>query len=127
VLVVDDDPEARALYRQILARHGVPVTEAVDGEEALARIAAEPPALVILDLMMPKVDGFEVLARLRADARTQALPVVVVTAKELTDADHTRLASADRVLAKAGDLTRLLSQDLASVLGALTPAGKDAP
>src|SRR5262249_20183499 len=68
------------------------VATAADGEAALAAVASEPPTAMVLDLMMPRVDGFEVLQTLRMQPRTRDLPVIVVTAKDLTDEDRQRLA-----------------------------------
>jgi CheY-like chemotaxis protein len=80
ILVVDDEPEIRTLLERSLAASGFVVDSAADGEEALARIAARPPALVLLDAMLPRIHGFEVARRLRADPRTRELPVVMMTA-----------------------------------------------
>jgi signal transduction histidine kinase/CheY-like chemotaxis protein len=84
VLVVDDEPAVRALVRDTLARDGVDVREAQDGVEALAAIAENQPDAVILDLVMPNVDGFHVLDRLHADPETRSLPVIVLTARRLS-------------------------------------------
>ena len=84
ILAVDDDDPTRALVAAILRGQGFRVTVAGSGEECLDRLQAELPAAIILDLMMPDMDGFEVLERLRADPRTQHVPVVVFTGKELT-------------------------------------------
>ncbi|HEY9900803.1 MAG TPA: response regulator [Pantanalinema sp.] len=117
-LVVDDDPEARQLYRQLLEREGRPLREAADGLEALRQIAARPPALIILDLMMPEMDGFEVLARIRADPRTRGIPVVIVTAKQLSEADSQRLSGARRIIQK-GKRAEATGEDLKPLLDAI--------
>ncbi len=80
VLVVDDEPEIRALLERTLGARGFTVDTAPDGEEALARVAARRPALVLLDAMLPRIHGFEVARRLRADPRTRDVPVVMMTA-----------------------------------------------
>jgi DNA-binding response OmpR family regulator len=80
ILVVDDEPEIRTLLQRTLTAHGFEVDTAPDGEEALARVAARPPALVLLDAMLPRIHGFEVARRLRADPRTREVPVVMMTA-----------------------------------------------
>ena len=80
ILVVDDEPEIRTLLERTLTAHGFEVDTAPDGEEALARVAARPPALVLLDAMLPRIHGFEVARRLRADPRTREVPVVMMTA-----------------------------------------------
>lgn len=79
ILVVDDEPANRLLLRQLLAHLGYAVREATDGEEALASVAAEPPDLILLDVHMPRLDGYEVCRRLKSDARTRLVPVVMVT------------------------------------------------
>lgn len=80
ILVVEDDPDVVSLARRWLEREGYAVREAADGQAALAALKADPlPDLVLLDVMLPKVDGFELLRRLRAEARTRALPVVMMT------------------------------------------------
>ncbi|MFD0981944.1 response regulator [Tropicimonas aquimaris] len=84
VLIVDDDPATRALFRRLLVREGWSVREAADGARALALIGEEAPGLVVLDLMMPNIDGFEVLRRLRAASGSADIPVIVATSKDLT-------------------------------------------
>lgn len=80
ILVVDDEPEIRTLLERTLAARGYEVETAPDGEEALARVAAHRPALLMLDAMLPRIHGFEVARRLRADVRTRDVPVVMMTA-----------------------------------------------
>ena len=80
VLVVDDDPSLALLAQLVLERAGFSVRRAVDGPLALEALAEDPlPDLVLLDVMLPRLDGFEVLRRIRADARTKDLPVIMVT------------------------------------------------
>src|SRR5690242_17094939 len=80
VLVVDDTPHNVKLLADLLAVKGYVVATATNGEEALSKIAADPPDLVLLDIMMPGLSGYDVCRRLRADATTALLPVVLVTA-----------------------------------------------
>jgi CheY-like chemotaxis protein len=82
VLVVDDDPAMRDLVRRALEKEGIPVVEAEHGRAALERVARQAPALILLDLMMPEMDGFEFLAELRRQEAWRRIPVVIVTAKE---------------------------------------------
>ena len=89
ILVVEDEKDIRELVRYHLEQENYAVREADTGEKALAQIASERPALVVLDLMLPGVDGLEVCRRLRAAEATRALPVVMLTAKA---------AEVDRVL-----------------------------
>jgi signal transduction histidine kinase/CheY-like chemotaxis protein len=87
VLVVDDDPDARALLAKILKDEHAEVVGAASGDEAMAMIAQTPPDLVLLDLMMPGMSGFEMVARLRAHPAAAGIPVMIVSAKELTAED----------------------------------------
>ena len=80
MLVVDDDERSRRLLRDLLAVHGYQVVEAVDGEDALRQVAAAPPDAILLDVMMPKLDGIETCRRLQADERTAPIPVLLITA-----------------------------------------------
>jgi CheY-like chemotaxis protein len=101
VLVVDDDPAAREMLRRMLEGVGQNVVEAGDGQAALEQLAAQEPALILLDLVMPKMDGFEFVATLRQRPEWGAIPVVVITARTLTVEDHERLnGSVERVLQK---------------------------
>jgi len=81
LLIVDDDPDALALIELMLRRRGYEIQTAPGGTEALNILAQDLPDLILLDLMMPFMDGYEVLVRLREDPRTASLPVVVLTAK----------------------------------------------
>jgi DNA-binding response OmpR family regulator len=87
VLVVDDDPQARTMLTKILQEEQAEVIAAASGDEAMALIAQSPPDLVLLDLMMPGMSGFEMVARLRAQPAGAAIPVMIVSAKELTAED----------------------------------------
>jgi CheY-like chemotaxis protein len=80
LLVVDDDPRNRRVLEVMLAGEGYRVISVGSGRESLAMIGAGPPAVILLDLMMPEMDGFDVVRRLRADAATQSIPIVAVTA-----------------------------------------------
>jgi DNA-binding response OmpR family regulator len=89
ILCIDDEKEIIDLIRLILARKGYEVAGAIGGEEGLAKARSWKPDLVLLDLMMPDMDGWEVFHRIRADAALAEIPVIVVTA---------RAQSIDRVL-----------------------------
>jgi DNA-binding response OmpR family regulator len=80
ILVADDDDGLRQLMRLILAHEGFEVFEAANGEQALALAATIDPALILLDVMMPDLDGYDVCRRLKNDQRTSAVPVVFVSA-----------------------------------------------
>jgi len=93
ILIVDDDPQARELYKKLASQAlpGHPLHLAESGQAALDWLARETPGLIILDLMMPEVDGFVVLEHLRADRRTRQVPVLVISGKILSLEDIQRL------------------------------------
>ncbi len=82
ILVADDDDGLRQLLRLILSREGFEVFEAANGEQALALAVAVDPAVILLDVMMPDLDGYDVCRRLKSDRRTDEVPVVFVSAAE---------------------------------------------
>jgi CheY-like chemotaxis protein len=88
VLVAEDEPATREMLRRVLEKSGWTVVEAVNGREALEIVTRQRPALVLLDLMMPEMDGFEFLDELRQRPELQSIPVVVLTAKDLTEEDR---------------------------------------
>ncbi|MEW5986307.1 MAG: response regulator [Chloroflexota bacterium] len=81
VLIVDDEPMARTLLRLMLVRAGYEVLEAENGMDALTIVRRSPPDLILLDVMMPEMDGFAVCEAIRQDGRTADLPVVMLSAK----------------------------------------------
>lgn len=104
VVVVDDTSEARRLIRRILQSQGdFEIFEATSGREAIELIPRQHPDLVILDLMMPEVDGFAVLDALRSKPETANIPVIVATAKELTVHEKSRLQGQIQSLMLKGD------------------------
>ncbi|MCK4691334.1 MAG: response regulator, partial [Desulfuromonadales bacterium] len=92
VLVVEDNPVASLQIRSALEEHGYRVQSASGGEEGLACVRAQAPDGIVLDLMMPGIDGFEVLEQIRSTPETATLPVLILTAKELTAEDRARLS-----------------------------------
>jgi signal transduction histidine kinase/DNA-binding response OmpR family regulator len=109
VLLIDDDPQIHDLIGMDLQEAGYRVISAASGAEGLRMAAELQPALVVLDLMMPGLGGFEVAAELRRDTRTQAIPIVILTAKELTAEDRTRLGgNIAAALSKAPEQRRSL-------------------
>ncbi len=103
ILIVDDDPAARQAHQDVIAQGlpGYPVRAVNDGAAALAALADQVPSLVLLDLMMPEMDGFDVLDRLRADPRTQTVPVVILTNKVLNLDDIKRIERHTRVVVQS--------------------------
>jgi CheY-like chemotaxis protein len=104
-LVVDDDESIRALFRRALDEDGWSVAEAANGAEALERVSACRPNIVLLDLMMPVMDGFEFLLEFRKAIENAKIPVIVVTAKDLTDDDRSRLSGGVERIVEKGALT----------------------
>jgi CheY-like chemotaxis protein len=103
VLVVEDDAAVRTLLRRELKREGWAVAEAANGRIALEQLDGRKPDLVLLDLMMPEMDGFEFVEALRAQDGGSRIPVVVITAKDLTEEDRRRLnGGVERVVEKRG-------------------------
>ena len=104
IVLVDDSPDARRLIRRILQSQGnFTIHEAESGRQALAIIDKERPNLIILDLMMPEMDGFAVLDALKSKPETANIPVIVSTAKELTSEEKDRLKGQIQVLLQKGD------------------------
>jgi two-component system alkaline phosphatase synthesis response regulator PhoP len=101
VLVADGDDVTLTQTALRLGRAGYEVLVARDGEEALARATAEQPDLCLLDAMTPKLSGYDVTRRLRADARTCDVPVLLMTARVQRNAPGDRDFSDDEVIAKA--------------------------
>ena len=123
-LLVDDDDVVRRSVRQALEPIGWQVTEAENGQVAVEAITAARPDVIILDLMMPKMDGFEFLDELRSRPDWRDIPVVVITAKDLTDEDRNRLnGGVERIIQKSDrdEMLRQLSRELAKCVKRQTP------
>jgi CheY-like chemotaxis protein len=101
VLLIDDDAALRMLYRFNLEASGLTVVEAADGESALRLLSKDLPDVILLDVMMPGIDGWEVARRLADDARTRSLPIIFISAR----ADDAALAQG-RELGAVGYLTK---------------------
>jgi CheY-like chemotaxis protein len=87
-LIAEDDPTMREMLRRVLEKEDWAVYEAANGRQALACVAEQRPTLILLDLMMPEMDGFEFLTELSNNPQWQAIPVVIITAKELTEEER---------------------------------------
>jgi len=111
-LVVDDKMENREVLRRALEKEGWQVSEAENGKVALGKVASESPSLILLDLMMPVMDGFEFVMEMRRQHASNSIPIVVVTAKDVTDEDRRRLNGDVVGLIQKGGLDResLLAQ-----------------
>jgi signal transduction histidine kinase/DNA-binding response OmpR family regulator len=101
VLAIDDDEATHYLLRSMLADGPYQMLAARDGEDGLRAAREDNPAAIVLDLGLPKIDGFEVLERLKASSATHEIPVIVLTSKALERDDHERLAGATAVLSKS--------------------------
>jgi adenylate cyclase len=121
-LIVEDDADTRVWLRRMLREEGWTAIEAANGRDALARLADGVPDVVLLDLIMPEMDGFELLEELRRHEVWRRLPVVVVTAAELSEADHERLNGLVlKVLHKTGTSREALLAELHEVLAPYGP------
>ncbi len=101
ILIADDDDDLRQLLRLILSREGLEIIEAGNGTDALARAYDSHPTLVLLDVMMPDIDGFEACRRLRSDERTHRLPIIFISAMDdITQRNEMLKLGADDCLRK---------------------------
>jgi adenylate cyclase len=111
ILIVDDNPANVDILRARLAAHGYEIVTAADGEEALVAVREQQPDLILLDVMMPKLDGIEVCRRVRADATLPFIPIVLVTAKtESKDVVQALEAGGDEYLTKPVDQASLVAR-----------------
>jgi CheY-like chemotaxis protein len=118
VLLAEDDPDCREMYAVALALDGFQTLEAADGAQALARIAERVPDVVVTDLTLPGMNGLELCARLKSDARTQHVPIVALTGSALEEqVQRARRAGCARVLIKPFP-PDLLGREIAQVLAA---------
>jgi CheY-like chemotaxis protein len=102
ILLVDDDKGTRKVMKNLVAREGFLVMEANDGREALDQIEKAIPDLILLDVMMPEMDGFEFIEQLRSKSEWRSIPLVVVTAKDLSDDERQRLSGRFESISQRG-------------------------
>jgi two-component system cell cycle response regulator DivK len=111
ILVVEDQEDNRQILRDLLANTGYEMIEAEDGEEALAIAAAERPDLILMDIQLPVLDGYEATRRLKADSVLRAIPVIAVTSYALAgDEQKARAAGCDEYIAKPYSPRQLLAK-----------------
>ena len=125
-LLVDDDEMVRRSVRQALEPIGWKVNEAENGQVAVEALATAQPDVIILDLMMPKMDGFEFLDELRSRPDWQDIPVVVITAKDLTEKDRVRLnGGVERIIQKSDrdEMLRQLTREISKCVKGQTARG----
>jgi len=118
VLIIDDDTDTRNRMRSVLEKSGWTVVEAGNGQEALDRVAHSVPRLILVDLTMPVMDGFAFLKALRECPGCTDVPVIVLTARDLTNEDRRRLRGAYQVLNKGDTSLRELAGKLRSLMPA---------
>jgi CheY-like chemotaxis protein len=111
LLIVDDEPENIELLTRRLTRRGFAVIGATSAEEGIAKAEAERPDVILMDIKMPVVDGFEATRRLKAQPETRPIPVIALTAHAMQeDRDQAVAAGADEYETKPLDLDRLLAK-----------------
>jgi CheY-like chemotaxis protein len=120
VVVIDDDAVDLDLVEAALVPQGWSVVRAQGGEEGVEAVRRERPSVVLLDLLMPGIDGFEVVERLRGDPLVADVPIVVLTSKDMTAADHERLSGRISLLAQKGTFRQ---DQLADVVRRLSGSG----
>ena len=126
VLIAEDDPQGAELLEAYLADTGYEVQTAADGEETLRKVAAFKPDLILLDVMMPKISGFEVCKRLRADPATAATAVLMITALDQpSDVDRAVEVKTDDFLTKPINKNELLLRVRALLESRSTPRELD--
>ena len=103
IAIIEDEPDARVLLRRILEFRRYKVAEAADGAEGIKLLKDNKPDLVLLDLMMPHMDGFAVLDMMEADDELRDIPVIVITAKDLTNNEYQRLSGKVESLLQKGE------------------------
>jgi two-component system, cell cycle response regulator DivK len=109
VLIVEDNDKNMKLFRDLLQAHGYSTVEASSGEEAVELAVTDVPALVLMDVQLPGIDGVEALARLRLDQRTASIPAIALTAQAMHgDRERFLAAGFDGYLSKPIDIAELL-------------------
>jgi signal transduction histidine kinase/CheY-like chemotaxis protein len=117
VLIIEDDEPSRQLLRRLLERDMWAVEEAVNAREGLEKVAQSIPALILLDLMMPEMDGFEFVTRLHSEEKYQSIPIVVLTAMELTKQEKEHLSKhVIRIAQKASTSWTSLMSELSRIM-----------
>jgi two-component system cell cycle response regulator DivK len=111
ILVVDDNQDGRELVVKILKNRGYQMIEAVDGEEALEKASAECPDLILMDISIPKLDGYEVTRRLKSQVKFKDTPIIALTAHAMKgDKEKAMEAGCDGYISKPIDIHELPNQ-----------------
>jgi len=123
VLLVEDEPVSRSMLSRLMQKEGWIVVEAENGRVALERMARERPGLILLDLMMPVLDGFDFVNEIRKDEANRSIPIIVVTAMDLTPEDHRRLSGhVEAILRKGGRSADELLREISALVGGRSQA-----
>jgi len=109
VLVVDDDPAILEICSDLLQTEGYTVSVATNGQQALEQIRTDPPQVILMDIMMPVLDGVEACRQVKANPATAEIPVVLMSARTNLTRQSQELASADALVAKPFDIDHLLN------------------
>ena len=109
VLVVDDDPAILEICSDLLQTEGYTVSVATNGQQALEQIRTDPPQVILMDIMMPVLDGVEACRQVKANPATAEIPVVLMSARTNLTRQSQDLASADALVAKPFDIDHLLN------------------
>jgi two-component system, cell cycle response regulator DivK len=111
ILVVEDQMDNRQILRDLLGNAGYDLVEAENGEEALAAVAKQRPDLILMDIQLPIMDGYEATRRLKADPATRSIPIIVVTSYALSgDESKARAAGCDAYVTKPYSPRQLLAK-----------------
>ncbi len=111
ILYIEDNPENRLLMRRVLMAEGYLVEEAIDGQTGLQKAEESPPDLILMDINLPEIDGYEVTARLKQLPNMQGVPIIAVTANVMKgDREKTLAAGCDGYIQKPIDIDLLPSQ-----------------
>ena len=121
ILITEDDPLMSRMYQKIFTFEGYEVIMAADGQDGLDKIRAEMPTLVLLDVMMPKLNGLEVLEKLKADPATKAIPVIMLTnLSSQQDADNAMMKGAVKYIVKSEHDPKQVADMVKEVLAGYT-------
>ena len=111
ILIVEDTEDNRQILRDLLTAAGYGLLEAVDGEQGVAMAKAEKPDLILMDIQLPQIDGYEATRRIKADPALRHIPIIAVTSYALSgDEEKTRAAGCDAYIAKPFSPRQLLAK-----------------
>jgi len=109
ILLVEDNPQNRYLVTYLLERHGYELQVAEDGEQALAMLETDAPDLILMDMQLPRIDGYEATRRIKADERFRRIPLIALTAHSMRgDETRARDAGCDEFITKPVDTDGLI-------------------